>query len=78
MSGVQASAQFAAMKEMATKGDAAAQYDMGARYAEGRGVTRDASAAIGWFEKAAAQGQARRNIASAPSTKKARGSRATL
>jgi localization factor PodJL len=46
------------VKELADKGDAAAQYEMGARYAEGRLVARDSAAAVGWFEKAAAQGQA--------------------
>ena len=46
------------VKELADKGDAAAQYEMGARYAEGRLVARDSAAAVGWFEKAAAHGQA--------------------
>jgi localization factor PodJL len=50
--------QMALLKQMADKGDAAAQFDMGARLMEGRGLTRDPAAAIGWFEKAAAQGLA--------------------
>ena len=50
--------QLAFLKEMAGKGDAAAQFNMGSRLIEGRGLTRDPAAAIGWFEKAAAQGLA--------------------
>ena len=50
--------QLALLKEMAGRGDTAAQFDMGSRLIEGRGVARDPAAAIGWFEKAAAQGLA--------------------
>ncbi len=58
LAGLEAAAQFRSVKELAEKGDAAAQYDMGARLAEGLGVARDPAAAIRWFEKAAAQGLA--------------------
>ncbi len=58
MAAIQAGAQFVSVKDLAEKGDAAAQYDMGARFFEGRGVARDPAAAIGWFEKAADQGLA--------------------
>ncbi|PPQ38880.1 Sel1 repeat-containing protein [Rhodoblastus acidophilus] len=57
MASIQAGAQIASLKELADKGDAAAQFDLGARYADGRGFDRDAVAARLWFEKAAAQGQ---------------------
>jgi len=57
MASIQAGAQVASLKELADKGDAAAQFDLGARYADGRGFDRDAVASRLWFEKAAAQGQ---------------------
>ncbi len=41
--------------EAANNGNAAAQFEMGARLAEGRGVTIDNPAALQWFEKAAEQ-----------------------
>ena len=47
-----------AIKTLAVKGDAAAQFEFGARLAEGRGVTRDPKGAVEWFEKAAQQGLA--------------------
>jgi localization factor PodJL len=53
---VQSGAQAVAIKDMAEKGDVAAQFDYGARLAEGRGVSQDKAAAVAWFEKAAAQG----------------------
>jgi localization factor PodJL len=53
-----AAAQIAILRQMADKGDAAAQYDLAARLAEGRGVDRDLAASVSWFEKAAAQGLA--------------------
>jgi localization factor PodJL len=43
---------------MAEKGDPAAQYDLGVRLAEGRGMDRDAKAALKWLEKAANKGLA--------------------
>jgi localization factor PodJL len=58
LAAAQAGAQIASIKQLAEKGDAAAQFDMGARFLEGRGVARDQAAAMGWFEKAAAQGSA--------------------
>ncbi|WP_294537982.1 hypothetical protein [uncultured Rhodoblastus sp.] len=51
-------AQIAILRQMADKGDAAAQYDLAARLVEGRGVARDLAVAVSWFEKAAAQGLA--------------------
>ncbi|MDI9849191.1 hypothetical protein QM467_14115 [Rhodoblastus sp. 17X3] len=56
LSSIQAGAQAVAIKDMAEKGDPAAQFDYGARLAEGRGVNQDKGAAVGWFERAAAQG----------------------
>jgi TPR repeat protein len=38
--------------------DAAAQYDLGMKYATGKGVPKDAAKAAEWFQKAAAQGHA--------------------
>jgi len=58
LSAIQAGAQVLALKELAAKGDAAAQFDYAARLVEGRGIGQDKVAAIGWFEKAAAQGLA--------------------
>ena len=58
LSAIQAGAQVLAVKELAAKGDAAAQFDYAARLVEGRGIGQDKVAAIGWFEKAAAQGLA--------------------
>lgn len=46
------------LRTLALGGDPAAQYEVGLRLAEGRTVNRDIKAAVGWFEKAAAQGLA--------------------
>ncbi len=46
------------LRDMALDGNAAAQYEVGLRLADGRGVTRDPKTAAGWFEKAARQGLA--------------------
>ena len=46
------------LRTAAASGDAGAQYEIGLRYSEGRGVARDAKQSIAWFEKAAAQGSA--------------------
>ena len=46
------------LRGLASAGDAAAQYEVGLRYADGRGVARDPKQAVAWFEKAAAQGSA--------------------
>jgi localization factor PodJL len=58
LSAVQANALVQQVKDLAEKGDAAAQFEYGARLAEGRGVDQDKAAAISWFDKAAAQGLA--------------------
>jgi localization factor PodJL len=46
------------MMALAEKGDAAAQYDLGVRLAEGRGMEPDLKSAVKWLEKAAKQGLA--------------------
>ncbi|WP_424363544.1 peptidoglycan-binding protein [Methylocystis parvus] len=46
------------IKSLAQQGDSAAQYELAVRFADGRGVARDAKTAAQWFEKAAAQGLA--------------------
>ncbi|MBI3275230.1 MAG: SEL1-like repeat protein, partial [Methylocystis sp.] len=46
----------AAIRALAKLGDAAAQYELAARYAEGRDLARDPKSAAQWFEKAASQG----------------------
>jgi localization factor PodJL len=46
------------LKTLAAHGDAAAQYELGVRYSDGRGLVRDTKAAAQWFEKAAEQGLA--------------------
>lgn len=48
----------AGLRAEADAGLAAAQYEIGLRYADGRGVARDLAAAAGWFDKAARQGVA--------------------
>jgi localization factor PodJL len=56
--GVSPQDALAAIRALAGQGDAAAQYELGSRYVEGRGLGRDAKAAAQWYEKAAAQGLA--------------------
>jgi localization factor PodJL len=46
------------IKSLAQQGEPAAQYELGVRYADGRGVARDPKSAAQWFEKAAGQGLA--------------------
>ncbi len=46
------------LKGLANAGDAAAEYEVGLRLAEGRSVVRDPKAAVDWLQKAAAQGLA--------------------
>ena len=46
------------LKSLASAGDAAAEYEVGLRLAEGRSVARDPKAATDWLQKAAAQGLA--------------------
>ena len=48
----------ATLKALALRGDASAQYELGVRYSEGRGLARDTKAAAEWFEAAANQGLA--------------------
>jgi localization factor PodJL len=48
----------AVLREAAVAGDAAAEYEIGLRYAEGRGVAVNASEAARWLELAAKQGLA--------------------
>ena len=43
------------VSEAAAKGDAAAQFELGMRYAEGRGMPQDHQQAISWLNKAAQQ-----------------------
>lgn len=45
-------------RELAEKGDAVAQYRLGALYAEGKGVVRDDATAMMWFQRSANQGNA--------------------
>ena len=45
----------ARLRDMANNGNASAQYEIGLRFAEGRGVARDAKASVTWLEKAAKQ-----------------------
>jgi localization factor PodJL len=47
-----------AIRDLAAAGDANAQFELGSRYTEGRGVGRDAKAAFQWFQKSAEQGLA--------------------
>jgi len=48
-------AQTQQLADAAAKGNPAAQFEMGVRLAEGRGVNTDHSAALQWFEKSAQQ-----------------------
>jgi localization factor PodJL len=48
----------AALEKIATQGDAAAQFELAARYADGAQAPRDLKAAARWFEKSAAKGLA--------------------
>ena len=47
------------IKEKALQGDAQAQYNLGFMYYKGEGVKQDLSQAKLWYEKAAAQGDAK-------------------
>ena len=61
MSGVasaQTPAEIAAVRVRADQGDAAAQYNLGLMYANGRGVPQDLAQAVSWTRKAADQGLA--------------------
>jgi localization factor PodJL len=47
-----------ALREAAMRGDDKALFEIGARYAEARGISEDLAAAAGWYEKAAEKGLA--------------------
>lgn len=47
-----------ALREAAATGDPKAMFEIGNRYAEGRGVAEDMASAAQWYERAAAQGLA--------------------
>jgi TPR repeat protein len=49
---------FAALRELAEAGDAAAQTELGERYEDGRDVVQDYGVAVSWFRRAAEQGYA--------------------
>jgi TPR repeat protein len=53
-----ATAAEATLVERAQKGDAAAQFNLGLRYANGKDVPKDSTEAVKWFRKAAEQGLA--------------------
>jgi TPR repeat protein len=55
-------AAFQRTRERALSGEAAAQFDMGEYYYEGRGVTQDYLEAFQWFLKAAQKGHARAQL----------------
>ncbi|MCW6508244.1 hypothetical protein [Lichenifustis flavocetrariae] len=46
------------LRDLASSGNAAAQFEVAVRLSEGRGVTRDAKQAAAWFQRAAQQGLA--------------------
>lgn len=45
-----------ALRKAALAGDAKAQFEIGMRFAEGKGITADPAEAAGWYARAAAQG----------------------
>jgi hypothetical protein len=47
---------FAELKVAADKGDSAAQFEIGRRFADGNGILKNSSEAIAWWRKAVAQG----------------------
>jgi localization factor PodJL len=58
-SGIVASMNSAmALATLAANGDAAAQFELASRYADGRDIARDSKLAVLWFDKAAKQGLA--------------------
>ena len=44
------------LRAAAAKGDPSAEFEIGARFAEGRGVPQDLQQAVSWYQRAAAQG----------------------
>ena len=61
------------LMDAAQRGDAAAQYEVGQRYANGEGVTQDMGEAAKWFERAAEQGLAAAQYRLATQYEKGRG-----
>lgn len=57
--------EFAAQKQLAETGDAAAQYDLALMYDNGDGITENNAEAVVWYTKAAEQGlsKAQHNLA---------------
>jgi len=47
---------FAELKPEADKGNSAAQFELGRRFADGNGILKDSSEAVDWWQKAAVQG----------------------
>ncbi len=50
---------IAELRSQAEKGHAAAQFDLGYKYAHGMGVPKDHKQAVAWYRKAAEQGYAK-------------------
>lgn len=50
------------MKKLAAKGDARAQVNLGAMYADGQGVARNDRLAVEWYRKAAEQGDVKGQV----------------
>ena len=50
---------FYLWNQKAAQGDAEAQYNLGLMYDKGEGVPEDDAEAVRWYQKAAAQGNAR-------------------
>ncbi len=46
------------LRQAAIEGDSSAQFEIGSRFAQGRGVPQDLKAAADWYQRAAAQGLA--------------------
>lgn len=61
------------LMDAANRGDAAAQYEVGERYANGDGVTQDMAEAAKWFERSANQGLAAAQYRLATQYEKGRG-----
>ena len=60
--------ELADLRARAEAGDATAQLDLGLMYGTGRGVPQDFAEAVGWYRKAAEQGTALAQFASATRT----------
>ena len=53
-----ANSDVPALRDLAERGNAAAQFEIGVRYAEGRGLPHDLKLAAQWLEKSAKQNMA--------------------